>query len=192
MTFLFKPTGGPDSVGGIWPAAFPSVACRNRSGTTHIKGDVVQLAFTPGAATEIATNDSNSYRPGSSNDTVWNTIIDPVNNSNQGASIQRGGTLFGVCMSTSVTDNSIGNYQFFGLIEDAFCIKTGTDHAAAGDPLTVTTSGQFDGVINSNEVVVATYLDTQTGLTNATLRRVFLHNGLLAQSRGKDGATAFT
>lgn len=191
MTFLFQPTPGPDSVGGLWPASFPSVKCRNRSGTTHIKGDVVQLALTQGAATEIATNDSNSYRPGYSNDTVWNTVIDPISNTAQGASIQRGG-LFGVCVSDSVTDNSIGEYQFFGLIEDAFVIKSGSDHVAAGDPLTIAVAGRFDGVVNSNEVVVATYLDTQTGLTNATLRRVFLHNGILSQSRGASGATAFT
>lgn len=190
MTFLFKPAGGPDSVGGLWPAAFPSVSCRNRSGTTHIKGDVVQLALTPGAATEIATNDSNSYRPGSSNDTVWNTVIDPISNTAQGSSIQRGG-LFGVCVSTSVADNAIGSYQFFGIVEDAFCIKA-SDNPVAGEPLTVTVLGQFDGVVNSNEVVVATYLDTQATISTAAQRRVFLHNGLLAQSRGQSGATAFT
>lgn len=188
--FLFKPTGGPDSVGGLWPANFPSVACRNRSGTTHVKGDVVQLALTPGGATEIATNDSNSYRPGSSNDTVWNTVIDPISNTAQGSSIQRGG-IFGVCTSTSVADNAIGNYQFFGIIEDAFCIKA-SDNPVAGEPLTVTVLGQFDGVVNSNEVVVATYLDTQATISTAAQRRVFLHNGLLAQSRGQNGATAFT
>lgn len=190
MTFLFKPTGGPDSVGGLWPAAFPSVSCRNRSGTTHIKGDVVQMAFTPGAATEIATNDSNSYRPGASNDTVWNTVIDPRSNTTNGASIQRG-AIFGVCVSPSVADNSIGQYQFFGLIEDAFCIKA-SDNPVAGDPLTVTVLGQFDGVVNSNEVVVATYLDTQATITTAAQRRIFLHNGLLAQSRGQSGATRYS
>ncbi len=190
MTFLFNPSPQPDSVGGLFPTDFPSVKCRNRSGTTHIKGDVVQLALTPGAATEIATNDSNSYRPGRSNDTVWNTVIDPISNTTQGASIQRGG-LFGVCMSDSVADNAIGEYQFFGIIEQAFCIKA-SDNPVAGEPLTVTVLGQFDGVINSNEVAVATYLDTQTTISTATKRRVFLHNGILSQSRGNGGATAFT
>ena len=188
--FLFKPSGGPDSVGGLWPANFPAVKCRNRSGTTHVKGDVVQLAITPGAATEIATNDSNSYKPGASNDTVWNTVIDPVSNTSAGCSIQRGG-LFGVCVSDSVTDNSIGLYQFYGVVEKAFCIKA-SDNPVAGDPMTVTVLGQFDGVVNSNEVVVATYLDTQTTISTAATRRVFLHNGLLNQSRGQSGATAFT
>ena len=190
MTFLFSPTPGPDTVGGLWPAPFPSVKCRNRSGTTHIKGDVVQLALTPGAATEIATNDSNSYKPGFSNDTVWNTVIDPISNTAQGASIQRGG-LFGVCVSDSVTDNSIGEYQFFGIVEQAFCIKA-SDNPVSGEPLTVTVLGQFDGVVNSNEVVVASYLDTQATISTAAKRRVFLHNGLLSQSRGQSGATAFT
>lgn len=180
--FFSKPTGGPDAVGGLWPVDFPEVACRNRSGGTHIKGEVVQLAFTPGAASEIATNDSNSYKPGHSNDTVWNTVIDPISNSNAGSSIHRGG-LFGVCMDTSVADNAIGNYKFFGVV-DAFHVKA-SDNAIAGDPLTVTLSNSFDGVILSNECVVATYLDRQATATTRALRRVFLHNGMYPQASGR-------
>ena len=78
--FWSKPTGGPDVAGGIWPVDFPEVRCINRSDGTHTKGEVVQMAWQPGVATEIATNDSNSYKPGWSNDTIWNTVIDPVTN----------------------------------------------------------------------------------------------------------------
>ena len=188
--FFEKPTKGPDAVGGVWPIRDRG-RIRNRSGDTLSKGDVVQLALTPGEATEIATNDSNSYIPGASNDTVWNTVITPRSSTAQGSSIERGG-IWGVVTSTEILDNGTGEAIFFGLVREARCIKTGTDHAVAGDPLTVTTAYNFDGVINSNEVVVATYLDTQTGLTNRTLRRVFLHNGLLFQTRGQSGATAQT
>lgn len=191
-TWIMKSAGGPDPVGGFWPVGVSPVTCRNRSGGTHSKGDVVQLALTPGVATEIATNDQNSYQPGASNDTVWNTVVDPVSNTAQGSSLNRSG-LWGVCVdSTPILDNAFGQYQFFGLIEEAFCIKAGTDLMAPGDPLTVTTAKNFDGVINSNEVVVAMYLAPQTNLTNRRVRRVLLHNGGIATSRGQSGATAFT
>ena len=188
--FFEKPTKGPDSVGGIWPIRDRG-RVRNRSGDTLSKGDVIQLAITPGEATEIATNDDNSYVPGASNDTVWNTVITPIASTTAGCSINRGG-IWGVILDNSIADNGTGWAQFFGVVEEARCIKAGTDHAIAGDPLTVTTAYNFDGVVNSNEVVVATYLDAQTGLTNRTLRRVLLHNGLFQQSRGEAGATRFT
>ena len=188
--FFEKPTKGPDVVGGIWPIKDRGVFW-NRCGRTVSKGDVVQVAITPGEATEIATNDANSYIPGASNDTVWNTVYTPRSSTAVGSSIERGG-IWGVVLETEIADNATGEVQFFGLVREARCIKAGTDHAAAGDPLTVTTAYNFDGVINSNEVAVATYLDTQVGLTNRTLRRVFLHQGLFCQSRGQDGATAFT
>ena len=189
--WIMKPSGGPDKVGGFWPISVVPIVCRNRSGGTHSKGDVVQLAITPGVATEIATNDSNSYRPGASNDTVWNTVIDPISNTDAGSSIQRG-AIIGVCVDTTpIADNGKGLYQFFGIIEEAFHIKA-SDNAVAGDPLTVTVAKNFDGVINSNEIVVATYLDRQATATTRALRRVFLHNGLMHQTRGQNGATAFT
>lgn len=181
--FFSKPTGGPDLIGGIFPVDFPSVKCINRSGTAHAKGDVVQLALTPGAATEIATNDDNSYIPGASNDTVWNTVIDPRSNATVGSSIQRG-ALFGVCISTVVSDNKIGEYKFFGLIEEAFCIDAATA-PVAGDPLTVTVAKNFDGVILSSEVIAATYMDTQTAITTRAKRRVFLHNGFFPVTGGQ-------
>jgi hypothetical protein len=189
--FFEKPTKGPDAVGGIWPIRDRG-RMWNRSGDALAKGDVVQLALTPITdSTEIATNDSNSYIPGRSNDTVWNTVVTPRSSTAQGSSIERGG-IWGVVLDDVISDNKAGWVQFFGIVEDARCIKTGSDHAVSGDPLTVTTAYNFDGVINSNESVVAMYLDTQTGLTNRTLRRVFLHNGLLFQTRGQSGATAQT
>ena len=189
--FFEKPTKGPDVVGGIWPISDKG-RCWNRSGDTLSKGDVVQLALTPGEATEIATNDSNSYLPGRSNDTVWNTVITPRSSTSQGSSIERGG-IFGVVLDTEILDNASGWIQLFGPVT-ARCIKVGAvaEQLVSGDPLTVTTAYNFDGVINSNEVVVATYLDYQGGLTNRALRRVFLHNGLLFQTRGQSGATAQT
>jgi hypothetical protein len=184
--FWSKPSGGPDAVGGLSPVDFPEVKCRNRSGGTHIKGEVVQLAFTPGAATEIATNDSNSYKPGYSNDTIWNTVIDPRSNATNGSSRQRGG-LFGVCMEPfGVADNAIGYYKFFGLIEDAFVVKASADHTIAGDQLSVTSTNSFSGTVTSNLAVAAMYADIQTNLTNRKLRRVLLHNGFLALPRGGD------
>lgn len=191
-TWIMKSAGGPDPVGGFWPVSVSPITCRNRSGGTHSKGDVVMLALTPGVATEIATNDRNSYIPGASNDTIWNTVVDPTANTNQGSGLLRG-CIVGVCVdSTPIVDNAYGQYQFFGIVDEAFCIKAGTDNMAPGDPLTITTAKNFDGVINSNEVVVAMYTDPQTNLTNRRLRRVFLHNGAIALSRGQAGPTAFT
>lgn len=177
--FWSKPTGGPDAVGGLWPVDFPEVVCVNRSGATLTLGEVVQLALTPGEATEIATNDSNSYRPGYSNDTVWNTVIDPVTNIGVGSSIQRGG-IFGVCMSTEVLDNAKGSFKFFGIIEDAFVV--GAAHQA-GDPLTptITNSLKFPAAISNT--IIATYIDIQSTNTARTLRRVFLHQGMFAPHR---------
>lgn len=189
--FFQKPAGGPDSVGGLWPEVVIR-KCRSRAGVALLKGAAVQLALDPGIATEIATNDSNSYRPGYSNDTVWNTFVLPVSDANQGCSIQRGG-IWGVLLA-DCADNSVADVQFFGIVEDAFVIKTGTDHAAPGDPLTIAitaTNSSFDGVINSNEVVVARYCDAQTNLTNRKLRRIFLDQGLFSQAR-PNAATMFT
>jgi len=162
---------------------------------TLVKGAIVQLALTPGAATEIATNDSNSYTPGASNDTVWNTFINPRSNTAQGSSIHRGG-IFGVVLDASVADNEVGEVGFYG-VYDAYCIKSGTDNMAPGDPLTIAvtaTNCTLDGVINSNEIVVATYEDNQTNLTNRRLRNVFFHNGLFTQGPGSRtaAATAFS
>ncbi len=182
--FWSKPSGGPDAVGGIWPVDFPEVVCRNRSGGTHIRGEVVQLAIHPGVATEIATNDSNSFRPGFSNDTIWNTVVDPVTNAFRGGGTLRRGSLFGVCMSDSVADNATGSYKFFGRIEQAFCIKTLGASLASGSPLTVTITNSFNGKISSNEAVVAFYTDIQATNTVRRLRRVMLHNGFWPSGHG--------
>lgn len=179
MTFLFKATGGPDSVGGIWPAEFPTVTCRNRSGTTLSRGDVVQLALTPGIATEIATNDSNSYKPGASNDTVFNTVVLPVAGSLTlpESSFITGG-LFGVVTSASpALDNGIVEVVFGGLV-DAFVIDAG-DGPVPGQPLTVTASKNFDADILSNEALVAFYMAPADGtISTRELKRVWLTNGV--------------
>jgi len=187
--FWSKPTGGPDVAGGIWPVDFPEVRCINRSGGTHTKGEVVQMAWQPGVATEIATNDSNSYKPGWSNDTIWNTVIDPVTNATLNGGTLRRQTLYAVCTSDSVADNAQGNYKFFGIVEQAFCIKASGASLAAGSPLSVTITNSFNGLIASNAVVVATYIDIQATNTVRRLRRVLLHNGFLA---GGLGTTANT
>jgi hypothetical protein len=189
MFWLMKPAGVPDSVGGLAPIDFPEVVCMNRSGGTHIKGEVVALATHPGVATEIATNDSNSYRPGASNDTVWNTVIDPITNMlNSGGSLRRM-TAFGVCMSDSVADNTKGLYKFFGLIEKAFCVKATGASLSAGYPLSVTITNSFNGVVASNAVVVGTYFDIQATNTVRRLRRVLLHNGMMPQAYGTTAVT---
>jgi hypothetical protein len=94
----------------------------------------------------------------------------------------------------SVTDNTIGLYKFFGIVEMAATVKSNSDSPVAGDPLTVNVSGQFDGIVNSNEIIPAMYLDRQTNLTNVRTMRVFLHNGFLPAPPGSRaaGATAYS
>lgn len=184
MVFFNKPAGGPDSVGGVFPWA-QVAKCRNRAGATLTKGQVVQLALSAGnhQATEIATNDSNSYIPGASNDTVWNTVVDPDNDAvtAPGSGILTGG-IFGVVIEPGgILDNGVGDVQFFGLVEEAFVIDGGSskDGAVPGQPLTVTTGNNFDCDILSNEILVGFYLDAADAtLTNAALKRVFLTNGI--------------
>lgn len=177
MSFLFSPTPGPDSVGGLFPAKFPAVKCRNRSGTTLSKGDVVQLALSPGDASEIATNDSNSYRPGGSNDTIWNTVVVPVAGSltKPQSSLITGG-IYGVVTSTSVADNGVVDVVFGGIV-DAFVISAG--EAIPGQPLTVTAAKNFDAEVLSNEALVAFYISpTDTSISTRDLKKVWLTNGV--------------
>jgi hypothetical protein len=187
--FFEKPTKGPDVVGGIWPIRDRG-GVWNRTGHTLSKGDVVMVALTPGEATEIATNDANSYIPGASNDTIWNTVIDPISNATSGSSIQRGG-LWGVVLDTEILDNASGQVQFFGLCE-AFVRRSNTTSTNPGSPLTInagsaaTIQNTFDPIILSNEVVVAMLLGFSNAvMTTKRLRKVFLHNGLLAQTTGQ-------
>lgn len=184
--FFEKPTKGPDTYGGVWPIKDKG-RCVNRSGSTISLGEVVQLALTQGVATEIATNDANSYIPGASNDTVWNTVIDPRSNASAvagavGSSIHTGG-LFGVCLETEIADNAAGMFQFFGIC-DAFVVRSNTTATIPGSLLTVRASGTgapcFDPVILSNEVVVATLMGfSNAALTTRRLRKVLLHQGLI-------------
>jgi hypothetical protein len=190
MVFFNKPAGGPDSVGGVWPWTQIAV-CRNRSGGTLSKGEVCQLAFAAGnhEATEIATNDSNSYRPGASNDTSWNTVVNPHSNaaiadSNGIAGIRQGG-IFGVALE-DVADDADGEFQFFGLVEDAYVVDTTSgDGAQPGQLLGVTATNSFRCHVGTNAVIVGFYADAaDTTLTNRALKRVFLTQGLGCAANG--------
>lgn len=197
--FFEKPSKIPDVTGGGVCPIKDRARCWNRSGAVILKGEVVQLALTQGTATEIATNDANSYLPGASNDTVWNTVIDPRSNTSTvggtpGSSIHTGG-IWGVCLSDSVSDNAIGNFQFFGIVNQAYVVRSNTTATIPGSLLTIRASGTgspaFDPVILSNEVVVATLLDYSNGaLTTRRLRKVFLHQGLFGSQLSAKTYTA--
>jgi len=189
MFWLMKPAGVPDSVGGLAPIDFPEVVCMNRSGGTHIKGEVVALAFRPGVATEIATNDSNSYRPGASNDTVWNTVVDPITNMILLGGANKVATVFGVCQTDSVADNTKGSYKFFGLLEQAFVARVSGATVVPGMALTVTLTNSFTSVFATNSPAVATYLDISGTNTARRLRRVLLHNGMVPSPWGTAATT---
>jgi hypothetical protein len=191
--FFEKPTKGPDAVGGLWPIK-DRARVWNRSGATLDYGDVVMIALTPGEATEIATNDVNSYIPGASNDTVWNTVIDPISNVSTGASVQRGGCIVAVVLDTQIEDSKAGWVQTFGIAE-AYVHRANTTSSNPGSPLTVygsnaaTKINTFDPIILSNERVFATLMGYSNGaLTTRRLRKVFLHQGLF----GAAGGQAFT
>lgn len=179
MTFLFSPSPSvPDVVGGVIPTRFPSTKCWNRTGGTLSKGDVVQLALTPGIASEIATNDSNSYRPGYSNDTVFNTVVLPVAGSlSVPSSSFITGAIYGVVTSSqSVADNGIVEVAFGGVV-DAFVISAG--EVLPGQPLTVTAAKNFDAEVVTNEALVAFYLAPQdASISTRELKRVWLTNGV--------------
>lgn len=175
--FFEKPTKGPDAVGGIWPTTNRG-RMWNRCGGARTKGHVVQMAFTAGEASEIATNDSNSYLPGRSNDTIWNTFIDPISNIGVGSSIQRGGC-FGVVLDDVISDNKAGWVKVFGVVEDAYVVGT----VQPGDPLvpTITNSLAFPCPVSNS--IVATYIDVSSANSTKTLRRVLLHQGIFAPHR---------
>ena len=186
--FFEKPTKVPDVTGGGVSPIRDRARCWNRTGHTLSKGDVVQLAWTPGEATEAATNDANSYIPGASNDTVWNTVIDPISSTTIGSSIQRGGC-FGVVMDTSISDNAIVQVCFFGFV-DANVARSSTTTCKPGSPLSVYGSNgtarinTFDPDVAISESAVATYLATSNAaLTTKRLKKVFLHQGLFAPHR---------
>lgn len=185
MVFFNQPSSGPDSVGGVWPWSQVAV-CRNRSGAALVKGETVQLAFGAGnwQATEIATNDSNSYRPGYSNDTIWNTVVDPHSNAaiaaSNGVAGIRQGCIVGVVLEP-IADNSAGRIQFFGLVEEAYVIDNGSakDGAMPGQILSVTSTNSLTCHVGTNAVMVGFYIDSNDAtLTNRALKRVFLTNGL--------------
>jgi hypothetical protein len=182
MTFFIKNTGGPGD--GFFPNSDEPIRCVNRSGSAIAKGDVVMLDMAASAA-EITTNDSNSYLPGAgdaSGDSVWATVINVTD-----AVVQNGGSFLGVCLDNSVADNAAGNFQFYGIVASAFVTSASTTGCVGGSPLTAVASatGSFDGIVQTNERVVAFYLDAQDiTLTTRALKRVFLHNGALGGSAG--------
>lgn len=178
--FFEKPSKVPDVTGGGISPIKDRARAWNRTGTTLLKGEVVQFALTPGEASEVATNDENSYVPGASNDTVWNTVIDPISSTAVGSSIQRGG-IFGVVLDESVADNSIVTVQTFGIVE-AFCASSGT--VQPGDPLVPTITNSLFNPCPTSNSIIATYIDvSDTSLTARELHRVFLHQGLFAPHR---------
>lgn len=187
--FFEKPTKGPDAVGGIWPIK-DRARVWNRSGAKLDQGDVVQFALSPGEATEVATNDANSYIPGASNDTVWNTVIDPISSTTIGSSIQRG-AIFAVVLDVEISDNKAGWVQTFGIV-DAYVARTNTTSTEPGSPLTVYASNAagrvntFEPEIRSNDKVVATLIATSNAaLTTKRLKKVFLHQGLFGPMNGQ-------
>jgi hypothetical protein len=187
--FFEKPVKGPDVTGGgIWPIRDKG-RMWNRSGHTISNGMVVQVALTPGEAAEVATNDANSYIPGASNDTVWNTVIDPIGSTTIGSSIQRGG-IWAVCIDpVAVADNAVGMFQFFGIC-DAFVARTNTTATPPGTPLVVYASNAagrintFDPQCDTSNSIIATLIATSNAaLTTKRLKKVLLHQGLFAPHR---------
>lgn len=182
--FFEKPTKGPDAVGGIWPIK-DRARVWNRSGAKLDYGDVVMFAFQPGEATEIATNDANSYIPGASNDTVWNTVIDPTTNA------ARRGMVAAVVQDVEISDNKAGWVQTFGLCE-AYVHRADTTSSNPGSPLTVYGSNlaakmnTFDPIILSNEISIGMLMGfSNAALTTKRLRKVFLHQGLFSAAGGQ-------
>jgi len=175
--FFEKPTKGPDVVGGFWPTNNKG-RCWNRCGSARTKGHVVQMAFTPGEASEIATNDSNSYIPGRSNDTIWNTFIDPIDSVGVGSSIQRGGC-FGVVLDDTISDNKAGWVQAFGRVVDAYVVGT----IQPGDPLVPTITNSLAFPCPVSNTIVATYQDVSVSSATKVLRQVLLHQGIFAPHR---------
>lgn len=192
--FYSKPSGGPDAVGGLFPVDFPEVNVMNRTGETLAVGDTVMLALSAAGheATEIATNDSNSYKPGFSNDTVWNTVVDPrATTGTNGVPGTLTGGIFGIVTGLGTVgtgaDNTVVKAKFFGLVERAFVIDSGTskDGAQPGQVLTVTSTNSLNCHVGTNAVLVGFYCDAQdTTLTSRALKRVFLTNGMFLTCNG--------
>lgn len=182
MAFFINNNGAPDRIGGFTPQSDDPVRCMNRTGSAVALGEVVMLDIAASAA-EVTTNDSNSYLPGAgdaSGDSVWNTVVNP-----NAAAIANGITFFGVCLDISIADNSAGNFQFYGIVKQAFVQRTGAAYSntmIGGRGLTVTAgaTSQFDAVVGAAERCVGFYLDGQEAtLTTRELKRIFLHNGSL-------------
>lgn len=180
MTFFGKPSGGPDAVGGLFPRA-ESQPCRLR-GATNVRGSVVTLDLTA-SASQVDATDSNSGLPGAgdaTDDTIWNTVVDPVLATHVGAGANgpTSAALFGVTLER-IVGNGIGRVQFYGIVDEARCLSGTATNLVYGMPLTATASNAFNATITSNQRIIAFYCGESTAVTNsAVLGRVFLHNGV--------------
>jgi len=182
MTVIFKSTGGPGD--GFFPGSHQA-RCRNRSTTAMAKGDAGMLILSDaealGATSALTTSDSNTYRPGAGDateDSIWNTVVDSTANG-----ILNGGIVC-VCLDPSVAVGNLGNFQFYGVVEQAFVISTGT--VQCGDPLTIAIATEsFDAETTSNETLYAIYIDAEDAtISTRALKRIFLHNGFFGGRRG--------
>ena len=178
MTFFGKPLGGPDVVGGLFPRS-ESYTFRSRAGAALVQGAVVAIDTT-GVATEVAVTDSNVGRPGygdaAGQDTIWNTVVDPVAGTLSGAIP----TLVGVVIPRGgIADNGSGRVQMYGIVDTARCLCSGViSNLQYGTPLTVTTTNSFNATIAATDRVVGFYCGVDQTATNvAVTGRVFLHNG---------------
>jgi hypothetical protein len=176
MTLIGKPSGGPDRVGGLFPRKEMN-PFKNRAGAALTRGSVVAIDIS-GSAAEINTTDSNAHLPGhgdASDDSIWNTVVDPVAGHTTGAIP----TLFGVTVPDSIADNDSGNVVTFGLV-DARVVADGTiSNIIPGTPLTVTTTNSFNASIGATERVVAFFASPTNSITNsAEIHKVMLHNGI--------------
>lgn len=182
--FFEKPSKGPDVTGGgVWPVR-DHARLWNRSGSAVQKGYVVAMATQQGVATEIATNDLNSYIPGASNDTIWNTFIYATTN------LSRKGCIAGVVMDDNISDNKAGRVCLFGLV-DAYVRQAGAK-CNPGMPLMIAPSNSaasgftFNPTLGSNDKGVAMFCSFTNGaLTTKRLRKVFLHQGLFGPAGGQ-------
>ena len=175
MTFFGKPLGNPDAIGGLFPRreVYPF---RSRAGAALVVGSVVAMDLAA-SATEVDATDSNTGIPGADDNTIWNTVVDPVAAHLSGATP----TLFGVVTeSGGIADNSIGKCLVFGRVDQARVLCSGTiSNLVYGTPLTVTTTNSFNATIAATDRVVGFYAGVAQTATNvAVIGPVLVHQGV--------------
>jgi hypothetical protein len=182
MTFHGKPSGGPDAVGGLFPRS-EIQPFRSRAGAALAQGAVVVMDLTASAG-EVDASDSNVGLPGagdSTDDTIWNTVVDPVVLTHVGSNVApTAPALFGVVLpAVGIADNAIGKVQIHGIVDQARCLSTGGTNLVYGTPLTATSTNSFNATIASNARIIGFYCGETNTVTNlAELGRVMLHNGV--------------